>query len=195
MNIDSVASDHARIVQRLSSAEAGSVNQNVYRTLSAILSDNAVFANLADAFRYKLNIGPLDGRIKVAGDQYALAAELVVGGETRAQFGVRHLRGKMIERHFQSAPSQGRQFSQKCPDANFIYPEERSAEEPSQSWYAAETVLPSLGNGKVFLGDDPGRRALEYGKLRHSGRDLRHKLYCAGAGADHGHALAFQRYA
>src|SRR5207237_5735140 len=99
---DSAAAEHARIVQRLSSAKSGAVNQHVHRTLRTILCHDAVLANLTDAIGNKLNIGPLDGRIKVAGDEHALAAELVVGCEARAQFWIGHLRGKMVERHFQS---------------------------------------------------------------------------------------------
>src|ERR1700731_2219663 len=195
MDFNSIAADHTRIMQRLGSTKASGINQNINWALSAILSHDAVFANFADAVGYKLNIWPLQCRIEIIGDQHTFAAELVVRRDPGPQFGIGYLCGNMIQRHLFSALAQCLHFPQEAPDANFIQPEQNRAEEPCKKGKSAKALSPALRDAKVFLGDDPRRSALEYRQLRHFGRNLWHKLDCAGARADDGHTLTFERNA
>ncbi len=162
MNINSIATDHARVMQRLGGAKARGINQHINRALCAILRDDAVLTDFADAISNKFNIGPLQRRIEIIGDQHTFAAELIVRCDAGAQFGVGYLRGNMVARHLLSALAERLHFSQKSPNTNFIQPEQRGAEEPGEKGKLAEAVLPAVRDGKVFLGDNPRRRALEY---------------------------------
>jgi len=79
---------HANADERFGGTEARAINQNVDRALHSIVRDDAAFPDLGDSPGDKFHIGAVQRRIEIIRNENALAAQLIVGRQRGAQFGV-----------------------------------------------------------------------------------------------------------
>src|SRR2546429_2333410 len=81
---------------RVGDVKAGAADDSVDRVLLAILGDDAIFLHLTNMLGDDGDVGLRYGWIEVVGEQDALAAHDVVGGEPGPEFGILDLLGQML---------------------------------------------------------------------------------------------------
>jgi hypothetical protein len=169
--------------------EAGAVDDHVGFVLDTRGVDDAVLADLPYAVGDDVDVVPRQRRVVVVGDEHALAAHRVVRGDLAAQ-------RRVLDCAVDVA------FGQALPELHHprlaVEADRPGLEQPVQQGAVGalgrrerlEQRAGAPGHLVVGLRHDPRRRALEQRQLRGPGRDARHELDRAGAGADHRDLLA-----
>src|SRR5882724_5157075 len=189
VNFHTAAAHDTASDERLRSAEAGAINQNVDRALHAILRDDAVLAHLRDGIGDELHIWASERGIKIVRNEHALAAQLIVGRERRSQFGILDPACHVAERDGFGLLS-NRFIAEKSEDAKLLAAENILPQGPAREREAAETAFPLFAEGEIEPRYDPRRSALEKMEFPNARRDLRNKLDGAGARANDRDVLA-----
>jgi hypothetical protein len=168
--------------------EAGGPDDGVGGALGAVAGDDGVGPHLGDAVGDQVDVVLGEGRVPVVGDEDALAADRVVGGEAAAQVEVGDLT-------FEVGPGDA---LDNLHAAGVLEPERVQLTGPVDGGAGgllgggdeAEQAALAAAQVAVVAGDDPRRGALVDVDVAGDGLDLGHELDGRGAGPDHGDALA-----
>ena len=141
VNFHAAAADDAATDERFGGAEAGAINQDVDGALHAVFGDDAVLAHFGDAIGDQLDVRTVERRVVIVGNQHALAAQLIVGRQRGADFGIFDLALAMAMGDFLGLLADGF-VAEKTEYAKFLAPENELAQGPARERDAAKAAFP-----------------------------------------------------